>query len=197
MGRRSIALLCLLPIAACGVRLEGSQTDASTRGLAEAAVDTSTIDASPDAAPRPCTGGDANATDATGACFIFTRALTTWNDANTACAAMTAHLAIITSAATNATITTLVGTVDVFAGGTDALVEGMWKWTDGTAIALAPGGTFENWRTGEPNNGAGTHEEDCLVLEGSKTPAGTWDDRPCAPEATTTTPGKYGYVCEY
>jgi hypothetical protein len=196
-------LLVLLPLAAaCGVHLDSAGgLDASTRATADApvAIDgstTSLLDAAPDAAPRPCTGGNAQVTAGT-ACFVYTATATTWTDAGTACTAMMAHLAIVDSATTNATITTLVGTNDVFLGGTDAATEGTWLWTDNTPIALTGTMPFQNWRSGEPNNGAGGHEEDCLVLEGSKTPAGTWDDRPCAPEATTTTPGRYGYVCQY
>ncbi len=188
-------------LAACGVQLDSPGTDAAAHGTDDAvvAIDSPMLvvpDAAVDAAPRPCTGGDAFVAVGT-SCFVFTKALTTWANAATACTAMTAHLAKIDSAATNTAVTTLVGTVDVFLGGTDQVTEMTWLWPDNTPIPLTAGATFENWRTGEPNNGAGTHEEDCLVLEGSKTPPGTWDDRPCVPEATTTTPGMYGYVCQY
>jgi len=197
-------LFVLLPFAAaCGVHLDDSTggLDASTRANADgSAIDGTTmplpLDAAPDAMPRPCTGGDAHVT-AGSACFVYTAAATPWAAAGTACTAMMAHLAIVDSAITNATITTLVGNNDVFLGGTDMVTEGTWLWTDNTPIALTGTTPFQNWRSGEPNNGAGGHEEDCLVLEGSKNPAGTWDDRPCAPEGGTTTAGKYGYVCQY
>ena len=50
-----------------------------------------------------------------------------------------------------------------------------------------------NWNTGEPNNGAGVYEEDCIVIHGML--AGKWDDRPCAPGGAAIE-GVYPIVCE-
>ncbi len=77
--------------------------------------------------------------------------------------------------------------VDAFIGATDVAVENTYVWPDGSALS------FTNFRTGEPNNGNGAFEEDCLVIEGAR--MGTWDDRPCAPPPVGT--GSYAYVCQF
>ena len=61
-------------------------------------------------------------------------------------------------------------------------------WADGTPL------TFDNWRTGEPNNGNNNFQEDCQIIEGDQ--GGTWDDRPCAPDPNAGPAGVYSYVCE-
>ena len=63
----------------------------------------------------------------------------------------------------------MVGTQQVWIGATDAASEGNWQWTGGASF------DFDNWRSGEPNNGSGS--EDCAVIEGDR--GGTWDDRGC------------------
>jgi hypothetical protein len=145
----------------------------------------------PDAAPdaRVCAGGDARVTDpTTGACYTFFTTPMTRNNARAACAALGASvvLASIQSASENQVIATLVGTSVAFVGGNDEVTEGMFKWEDGSAVVLT------NWNTGEPNNGAGTYEEDCIVINGAL--AGKWDDRPCAPGPVVA--GAYPFVCE-
>ena len=176
--------LVLLMVAGCGVQL-GQGSDAST-GDARPTDATVAPDAPPDA--RPCTGGDAHMTDPTGSCFVFFQAPTLYADARAACAAIGAHVATVTSATTNTLVTQLAQAADsVFLGATDVVTENAFVWQDGSAV------TYTNWRTGEPNNGAGTYEEDCVVLQPML--AGVWDDRPCAPPPTGA--GAYSYVCQY
>ena len=79
--------------------------------------------------------------------------------------------------------------IDSFIGATDAVTEGTFLWDDGTAL------TYTNYRAGEPNNGSGQYEEDCLVLAGKKS-VDMWDDRPCT-TAVVAGAGAYSYVCEY
>ena len=66
-------------------------------------------------------------------------------------------------------------------------------WDDGTASPRS-----SNFNTGEPNNGSGTYQEDCIVMRGDK--ADVWDDRPCGPEpgagGVGQTPTSYPFICE-
>lgn len=180
--------LALLITAGCGVKLEqgldGGTTDAR---ITDATADAAPVpDAPPDA--RPCTGGDAHMADSTGACFVFFLTPRLYADAQTACAAIAAHLATVPDAATNTLITGLAAnTASVYIGATDAVTEGTFLWQDGSAV------TYTNWRTGEPSNGQGQYQEDCVVIQPML--AGVWDDRPCAPPPANA--GSYAYVCQY
>ncbi len=159
------------------------------------ATSQSTPDARPDAAvirpdgPPACTGGDARSVDpATGACYVFFATPMTRDAARTTCQGLGAatRLAGIQSVSENTLITTLIGTSEAFLGGSDELVESSFVWDDGTPVQLT------RWNTGEPNNGVGQFEEDCIVLLGAL--GGVWDDRPCAPPPVDT--GAYPFVCE-
>ncbi len=126
-----------------------------------------------DSPPRPCTGGDASASDPDGNCFVaFKTAKKTRAAAEAACEADTMTLAIIETAASNTTVQSLITGLDAWLGATDLVTENTFLWPDTTPL------TFKNFRAGEPNNGDGNGQEDCLVIEGGK--GGTWDDRPCA-----------------
>src|ERR1041385_1297863 len=180
MGPRVAAIVL---VAGCGASL--GHPSEHTGG---AAVDTpAMVDAPIDS--RPCTGGDAHTSDGT-SCFVFVKGPVDHDTATTACAAMTAHLARVHSSMQNAMLATMVLGTDTFLGATDVITEATFVWDDGSP------GTFRNWRTGEPNNGGGVYEEDCVVIEGAKTPDDTWDDRPCAP-VPMIGGGMYGYICEY
>jgi hypothetical protein len=100
----------------------------------------------------------------------------------------TPYLVTITSAEENAFLTTL-GAPDYFwTAGSDADVEGVWKWVAGPetgAIFFGPGaapGAYTNWRSGEPNNIFGA--ENSLVVNGG------WNDG-------TGTSQYVGYIVEY
>lgn len=124
--------------------------------------------------PRPCTGGEANATDADGQCFVAFRSAAvrkTRTNAQAACVALDMDLAIVKSASANATVQSLITGLDAWLGATDTLTEGTFLWPDDTALS------FTNFRAGEPNNGAGAGQEDCLLIEGAR--GGSWDDRGC------------------
>jgi hypothetical protein len=181
------SVLALVLAAGCGVRLADDPmahaiTDAHPGADAPA---TPADAAAPPVDARPCTGTLAPG----GACLVFVTGPATWVDAKAACVAMAAHLAILDSAAKDSVAEALL-TVDTFIGGTDAVTEGSFLWVDGTPVG------FTNWHTGEPNNGAGAYEEDCIVVAGARVGKG-WDDRPCAPETGALVGGKYAYLCEY
>ena len=177
--------------AACSAQL-GDAIGAHTAGVdgnldGEPAIP---VDAMPDA--RRCTGGDSNVTDASGNCFILFKTAKTFNAAKAACVAINAHLAKIENATQNDLVATLGAGYDMFLGATDVVTEGTFLWQDNTPL------TFKMFHAGEPNNsGGGGYQEDCLVMAGLRTPADTWDDRPCTTGLAPVAAGSYAYVCEF
>ncbi len=180
--------LLLLALAGCSARL-GSES--GNHGAADSGTDGpagAPVDAMADA--RACAGGDARATDADGNCYLFFTAPLQYAEARAACAAISTHLVKITSAAQNAIVAQLSIGLDSFIGATDLVTEGTFLWDDATPLA------FTSFHTGEPNNGGGLYEEDCLVMAGKRTPADTWDDRPCVTGEIASS-GSYAYTCEF
>jgi hypothetical protein len=179
--QRALALTTLA-LAACGAQVGDGSID---NQVGDAGTDA--FAAPPDAPPdaRPCTGGDNRGTDAAGTCFVYFAAPRTRAAAQADCAANGANLAKISNAEQNALVASLAGSGVAFLGATDAAAEGTYLWPDLTPL------TFTNYRAGEPNNGGGAYQEDCLVLEAA---TGTWDDRPCAPPPVNS--GAYPYVCQ-
>ena len=107
------------------------------------------------------------------------------------------HLVTITSAAENAFVGALTvpfgSPFAVWAAGSDAEQEGVWKWVAGPEAGTVfwnggPGGsspTFAAWNNGlEPNNSG---DEDGLVFSYE----GKWND------LSRSTSGRIGYVVEY
>jgi hypothetical protein len=152
-----------------------------------------TPDARPDATPtpdaRPCIEGQMQGVDpATGTCITaHTTTRVPWDMGRAQCQAIGADLAIITSAADNAFLTSVLGMNEAFVGAHDRAVEGTFRWVDDTAV------TYTNWRMGEPNDGGGTYAEDCIVLQGQL--AGVWDDRPCDSSELAPPAGTHFFLC--
>lgn len=100
----------------------------------------------------------------------------------------TPYLVTITSADENDFLTTLGAPGYFWTAGSDAEVEGVWKWVAGPeagSIFFGPGaapGAYTNWRPGEPNNIFGA--ENSLAVNGG------WNDG-------TGTSNYVGYVVEY
>lgn len=193
VGMRRLFPSLALALCACHAELadpqitQQSSFDAAT-DTAAPLIDAAPIDAAIDA--RPCMGGQASGTDpSTGTCIVVFTAPLPYAQAEAACAAITAKLVVIKSAATNTYVLGLVGAVDAFIGATDRTTEGTFLWLDNAADPL--NGGYTNWRAGEPNNG-GQNGEDCAIIEGAR--MGSWDDRPCAVIGTA---GAYPYVCQY
>lgn len=185
----ALRALPLLALAGCAQLFGIDETSKSSTTADGPVVDARPIDGAPDA--RICAGGDARTTDPnTGTCYVFFSTPATRNTARTSCQGLGAgaHLAFIESAPENQLIATLIGATDAFLGGNDEAVENSFKWDDGSAVMLT------NWNTGEPNNGAGMFQEDCIVMIG--TVPGKWDDRPCATGIGPAGTGAYAYVCE-
>lgn len=184
--RRSFA--ATLVVAGCGTAHIGAPPevgDAPDAGGPDAPGAIDAAPAPPDA--RPCTGGDARAIDpATGTCYVYLSTTLTWSGAGSACEALGGHLATPTSSGENALVATLptdvVDLPDVWLGASDSAIEMTWQWVTAEPFV------FDNWRDGEPNDGADdTVAEDCMVLE-ADTATATWDDRPCA--------RLYPFLCE-
>lgn len=136
----------------------------------------------------PCVEGNAQAINPDDdTCYLLFSSVITWQAAQAACLAAGATLAVVDNAAEQALVGGLAGSFpagapDLWLGATDEVSESVFVWVDGNAM------TFQNWRSGEPNNdGPGSDPENCLVIEGD-TAQRTWDDRSCLVAAP--------YICE-
>ncbi|MFN8022049.1 MAG: lectin-like protein [Acidimicrobiales bacterium] len=105
----------------------------------------------------------------------------------------TGYLATITSAAEQAVVTTVVGSNSAWISGTDAVVEGVWRFNTGpengqqfSSGNQSVGGSYVNWAGGQPDNAGGT--EHCLHMYVNW--PNLWNDVPC------TWPNNHGYVIE-
>jgi hypothetical protein len=172
--------------------------------VADAAPDAppGTPDAAPDAAPPDatpfCSGTDQILNPADNHCLTLVRTNRNWVEAAAECGSrgVTTHLAQVTSSNENGLVK-LLGTSGgvglAWLGGTDGQTEGAWFWVnDGRSFppAASPFFSFSNWNPGEPNNGNGSGEENCLAIQLSPTSSlfGGWDDRVCS--------NTRFYVCE-
>ncbi|MBS1123479.1 MAG: C-type lectin lectoxin-Lio2-like [Deltaproteobacteria bacterium] len=182
---RALVVVALLP--GCGVTVATTGAIDAAGSDAEAVDAPPPVDASIDA--RPCSGGDQSGTGPDGSCFLLFSTPTQFVDAKAACEANASHLAILRTEADDTFAEQFIGTLDTLIGLTDQAVENTFVWTDGSAV------TFSNFRTGEPNNGAGGFEEDCILIAGERAGKG-WDDRPCAP-VTGQPGGLYAYLCQF
>ena len=129
--------------------------------------------------------------------YAFVATSLSWQDALAAAAAATpiagydAHLVTITSAGEDAFVKALTGSaLYVWAAGTDAALEGTWKWAAGPETGqtyFVNGGPvvgYSNWNAGEPNN---SRTENFLHFKAN---VGDWNDiYPTFPAG--------GYVVEY
>lgn len=178
-------LVIALGGAGCGARLgdpPGGDIDAAG-GDDQPPPDAEVIP--PDA--RPCDQGDTRVRDPdTGVCYAYFNTLISWGSAQVACTGLGGTLAVPTSLDENGLIlplpTDLLNSPDIWLGASDQVSEMTWSWVTNEPFV------FDNWRTGEPNDGnSDTVTEDCMVLE-ADTVVGTWDDRPCG--------RLYPYICE-
>ena len=86
------------------------------------------------------------------------------------------HLNGLKTAALLGLLTSLILAAGYWLGGSDSAKEGSWVWLDGTGFHGdgAAMGSYKNFRSGEPSDGA-IVGEDCLVL----TATGEWNDSFC------------------
>ncbi|KAM3845314.1 uncharacterized protein M6D78_003065 isoform 2-T2 [Vipera latastei] len=91
----------------------------------------------------------------------------TWDVANQSCTSMGFHLVMINSIEEKGHVATIMKAPSCWIGLTDQVLEGDWKWVDGTHIE--PGNSY--WHQNEPNGGKG---ENCALMQNS-----LWYDHEC------------------
>ena len=119
---------------------------------------------------------------ANGHYYAATAGASMWTNMSNTATAMGGYLATITSAAENAFIFANLnpGGANMWLGGSDAAVEGEWRWTVGPEAGTqfwqggtggaTVGGNYTNWQPGsEPNNYG---NEDHVLMQGG----GYWND---------------------
>ena len=130
-----------------------------------------------------------------GHCYYVATSPLAWAAAKSACEANGDYLAAVTSESENTIIGTQLGLNSgniVWIGGTDAGVEGEWRWTggevsnvqfwQGTSAGSAIGGQYSKWNTNKPTNSTSNN---CLAY--NATGMG-WHDGSCT--------SAIRYVCE-
>jgi hypothetical protein len=107
-----------------------------------------------------------------------------WSAARDKCKDMGGRLACIPDAATWEFVRALTPAT-VWLGATDEATEGVWKWLDGTPVAVQPA----PWYQSQPDNALGAEH----FLSTYK---GQWND---APKSGEFNPGQFvvGFICEW
>ncbi len=133
---------------------------------------------------------------ANGNCYYGVTTTATWQDAQAACQANGAYLAVIGSSAENTIVYNNVagGGTASWLGASDIDAEGVWRWADGELKGVqfwqgeyaanggqAVGGNYSNWFSGRPE---GLKVENCLRYNNSA----AWNDDRCEIPRT--------YICE-
>ena len=113
-------------------------------------------------------------------CLKFFSELVSFDAARKSCKCDNAgELVSITDDARNSLVKQLAGgAAKTWIGGTDAVTEGTFTWTDGAAWS------FTKWKSNAPNNGGTDGNQDCVHM----TAEGEWDDVACSTLRS--------YVCE-
>ncbi|XP_062301006.1 type-2 ice-structuring protein-like [Scomber scombrus] len=112
-------------------------------------------------------------TEFNGHCFHYDPRNMNWAKAERSCQSMNANLASVHNIHDYHEIQKLILRVSyeftpAWIGGSDAQVEGVWLWSDGSHF------TYQNWCSGQPDNDFGQH---CLLINyGEKK---CWDDDRC------------------
>jgi hypothetical protein len=132
-----------------------------------------------------CAAGEV---DHDGHCYAQEETDRSWSSARTACQARGTgwDIVSITDSTENAFVnTSVIDSSETWIGFNDLTTEGTWVWASGaplgTYLSSPPGGIYQAFASGEPNNGG-----DCAHYKSSKT--GTWADASCS--------GKKDSVCE-
>ncbi|XP_028447983.1 galactose-specific lectin nattectin-like [Perca flavescens] len=110
-------------------------------------------------------------------CFNFNIGPKTWPDAETFCQTAGGNLASIHSDEEHGFIKNYIKQVTgtyrhSWIGGTDAIQEGTWLWSDGSKF------NYKSFYVGEPNNCCGG--ENCLVMNSGN----NWNDLACTNQAS-------------
>ncbi|KAM8779947.1 C-type lectin domain family 4 member E [Rhynchonycteris naso] len=107
-------------------------------------------------------------------CYFFSTNTLTWSESLKNCSMMGAHLVVInTQEEQEFLFQAKPRKKEFFIGLTDKVVDGQWKWVDGTPFMKS----LSFWDKGEPNNLATV--EDCATIRDSSNPRQNWNDIPC------------------
>uniref|UniRef100_A0A3B3HJ38 C-type lectin domain-containing protein n=1 Tax=Oryzias latipes TaxID=8090 RepID=A0A3B3HJ38_ORYLA len=101
-------------------------------------------------------------------CYFFSGESKTWDEAREFCRARGADLVVINTEGENLFVSALKKQ-DVWIGLTDTVLEGTWKWVDGSPL------TLQFWGSDQPDDHNG--EEDCGHIHDGF--PGLWNDIKC------------------
>ena len=118
------------------------------------------------------------------ASFVHVDQEMSWTDAREYCRTHHHDLASIHSSSENAEVAALCASERCLLGGSDAVQEGTWTWSDDSAW------DYENWRSGEPNNVDGGEHYLGIYGSGYPTRQGQWND-----DGINGYDGAYPFVC--
>ncbi|XP_036156584.1 C-type lectin domain family 4 member E-like [Myotis myotis] len=107
-------------------------------------------------------------------CYFFSTSTRSWSESMKYCSSMRAHLVVINSEEEQKFLFHAKPKgKEFYIGLTDQMVEGQWKWVDGTPFTES----LSFWDAGEPNNLLTV--EDCVSIRDSNNPRQNWNDRAC------------------
>ncbi|XP_008051778.1 C-type lectin domain family 4 member E [Carlito syrichta] len=107
-------------------------------------------------------------------CYFFSTDTIPWSTSSQNCSGMGAHLVIINSLEEQEFLHhAKPRSREFYIGLTDQVVEGQWKWVDGTPLTES----LSFWDVGEPNNKVTL--EDCATIRDSPNPRKNWNDLAC------------------
>ncbi|XP_003470613.1 C-type lectin domain family 4 member E [Cavia porcellus] len=105
-------------------------------------------------------------------CYFFSTNTKNWPSSLKNCSDMGAHLVVINTAEEQEFLFyRKPEKQEYYIGLTDQVVEGQWRWVDGTPLSLS------FWDAGEPNNIVTV--EDCATMRDTSNPWKNWNDVPC------------------
>jgi len=130
-------------------------------------------------APKPPVGVPADAKLFNGKWYKVIFEKTSWTGARDKCRTLGGQLAIIPDEVTWVYVKGLTP-ANVWLGGTDEKIEGVWVWVDGTPV------TFTAWGHNQPDNQGGDAPENYITAD-----RGQWND------TVKNNPYNTGFICEW
>ncbi|CAK6443722.1 unnamed protein product [Pipistrellus nathusii] len=107
-------------------------------------------------------------------CYFFSTNTLTWQESVENCSSLGAQLVVINSEEEQKFLFHAKPTNrEFYIGLTDQVIDGQWKWIDGTPFNES----LSFWDEGEPNNLVTV--EDCATIRDSKNPRQNWNDMAC------------------
>uniref|UniRef100_A0A287AFT7 C-type lectin domain-containing protein n=1 Tax=Sus scrofa TaxID=9823 RepID=A0A287AFT7_PIG len=107
-------------------------------------------------------------------CYFFSTNVMSWTASLKNCSSIGAHLVVInTQEEQEFLFHAKPKRKEFYIGLTDQVIEGQWKWVDGTPFTTS----LSFWDIGEPNNIVSV--EDCATIRDSSNPRQSWNDVPC------------------